>query len=510
LPGQSLRRNNPALELSPMSIGQKSTLIERLDALYEYEREPVTKDKLHGWKTFIAMFSGEHIAGTEFVLGPLMVMHGVSAKDFFLGLLVGNFLAVLSWALLCAPVGVKTRLTIYWQLRRICGPYLMIAYSAFYAIILCLLAGAMVNVAVTSVSIPFNIPNPAAGDLLPTVPWMLLAVVVGAVIAVLAVLGFERIAHFSKICAPWMVLIFFAGAIAVLADLGCSSVGDFWRVANEKIFTGVPMGANTKYTFWHVMGFAWLCNATQHIGMADITIFRYAKKWTQGFASAFGMYLGHYGAWVCSGILCAAYLAAGNSNPKPGNIALFGAGFAGAVCVVIAGWTTANPTLYRAGLAIQVTTPNWKRWKVTFAAGVFMIVTACIPAVNDNLDRIVAYYGLFFMPLGAFIFIDIWIFPKIGLTSDYAEKAKLMISWPATFAWIGALLFSVFMYGKDNYTWLSNLLEGRQPAWLANIKLDLMFLIAPEWVVAVTLYLVFCIIQQKTGKSKVQYREAGQ
>jgi len=117
---------------------------------------------------------------------------------------------------------------------------------------------------------------------------------------------------------------------------------------------------------------------------------------------------------------------------------------------------------------------------------------------------------LFFMPLGAFIFIDIWIFPKIGLINDYAEKAKLSISWPATFAWIGALLFSVFMYGKDNYLWLSRLLEGRQPPWLANIKLDLMLLIAPEWIVAVTLYLLFCIIQQKIGKSKVQYREAGQ
>ena len=65
----------------------KSTLIERLDALYEYDREPVSEKKLHGWKTFIAMFAGEHVAGTEFVLGPLMVMHGVSALDFILGLL---------------------------------------------------------------------------------------------------------------------------------------------------------------------------------------------------------------------------------------------------------------------------------------------------------------------------------------------------------------------------------------------------------------------------------------
>ena len=88
-----------------------STLVERLDALYEYDREPVDENKLYGWRTFIAMFSSEHIAGTEFVLGTLLVMHGVTATDVFGGLAVGNLLAVLSWALMCAPIAVKERLT---------------------------------------------------------------------------------------------------------------------------------------------------------------------------------------------------------------------------------------------------------------------------------------------------------------------------------------------------------------------------------------------------------------
>jgi cytosine permease len=486
-------------EAKSEDTGGKLSIVDRLDALYEYEREPVSQKKLHGWKTFIAMFAGEHIAGTEFVLGTLMVMHGVSAKDFFLGLLIGNLLAVLSWAFICAPVAVKTRLTIYWQLRKTCGPYLMLAYSAFFAIILCLLAGAMVNVAVTSISIPFNIPNPnyMAGDVIPSVPWILLAVVVGILIAGMAVLGFEKIAAFSKVCAPWTVTIFIVAGLAGLSYLGCNSIGDFWNVITTKIFTGVPLGTNTKYSIWHVIGFAWLCNASQHIGMADITTLRYAKKWTIGFASAFGMYLGHYIAWIASGILCAAFLASGGQNPQPGTIALFGAGLAGAITVVIAGWTTANPTLYRAGLALQVVTPNWKRWKVTYAAGIFMIITACIPAVNANLDRILGYNGLFFMPLGALLLIDIWVFPKIGMVSNFAEKAKIMISWPAAVAWIGSFLFSVFLYGKDHYEWLSKLLDGKQPAWLAGINMDLLFMAAPEWVVAVTLYLVLSIIQQK-------------
>ena len=493
------------------SAAAKSSVIERLDALYEYDREPVAKNKLHGWKNFIAMFSGEHVAGTEFVLGPLMVMHGVSAKDFIWGLLVGNILAVLSWALLTAPVAVKVRLTIYWQLKRLIGPYLTIAYSMFYAFILCLLAGAMVSVAVTSISIPFGIPNPdfVAGDVLPSFSWIMLAIGAGVVISALAVLGFEKIAHFSKICAPWMVLIFFAAGIAVLAKMGANSPDDFWEVFSTQIFTGEPIGNNSKYTFWHVAGFAWLCNGVQHLGMADVTIFRYAKRWTQGFSSAFGMFLGHFFAWIASGILCAAYLSEGFVNPQPGTIALYGAGFAGALCVVIAGWTTANPTLYRAGLAIQVATPNWRRWKVTFAAGLFMIITACIPAVNANLDRIVAYNGLFFIPLGAFIIMDFWVFPKIGLISNFTGKAKKLFSWPAAIAWFGPFLLSVFIYGKDHIPVMMRWMEGKQPQWLANIQMDLTFLVAPEWLLAAILYVVLSYFQQNSKKNKQLIKEGG-
>jgi purine-cytosine permease-like protein len=470
------------------------TLVERLDALYEYDREPVSKKKLHGHKTFIAMFSGEHVAGTEFVLGPLMLAHGVTAKDFLGGLLVGNLLAVLSWALLCAPVAVRTRLTIYWQLRKMCGPYLTVAYSIFYAVILCLLAGAMVTVSVTAVSLIFpGIQNPGPQDMLPSVPWMLLALVVGSVIAVLAVLGFERLAQFSKICAPWMALVFVAAGLAVLPSLGVHSFSDIWPAFKDRIFTGEPLPGFSKYTFWHVMGFAWLCNATQHIGMSDITIFRYAKSWKSGFASAFGMYIGHFIAWIASAILCAAALG----NQTPGEIALLGAGFAGAVCVVIAGWTTANPTLYRAGLAIQVATPNWQRWKVTFAAGAFMVVTACIPEVNRNLDRIVGYYGLFFMPLGACIFIDVWILPRLGMVSNYVEKTGRLLSWPALCAWVISFGFSFFLYGKDQYMWMNNLIAPWQPQWLENIQADLLFLVAPEWILAVSIYLVLSWWQQK-------------
>ncbi|HPY76458.1 MAG TPA: hypothetical protein PLQ45_01325 [Anaerohalosphaeraceae bacterium] len=487
-----------------MNSSSKSRLIDRLDALYEYDREAVDEGKLYGWRTFIAMFSSEHIAGTEFVLGTLLVMHGVTAFDVFVGLAVGNTLAVLSWAFMCAPIAVRERLTIYWQIRKIAGPYLTIIYSGMFALILCLLAGSMVNVSTTAVTLPVNIlsPNYAAGQTVPSVPWILTAIGVGAVIAVLAVLGFERLAHFAKVVAPWMPFVFVAGAIVSLRSLGVTGTGNFWQIVNEKIWTGIPRPGQIHYGFWHCVGLAWLCNIAQHMGMGDVTIFRYARKWQMGFCSAFGMFIGHYIAWICSGILCAAFvhsqLAAGVSdpNPTPGNIAMFGAGYAGIVCVLLAGWTTANPTLYRAGLAFQVATPNWRRWAVTLAAGAIMIVTACIPAILHYLDRIVAYYGLFFMPLGAFIFIDFWLFPRLGLARYYAEQKGLLMSWPAAAGWFGSFGICFLLSAKDQYQsmgWINNIL----PAFLANYKSDLFLQVLPAWLIAVTLYLVCSLIQQK-------------
>jgi purine-cytosine permease-like protein len=459
---------------------ESRSLINRLDALYEYEREPIQEKDLHGWKIFWATFAGEHIAGTEFVIGPLFVLHGCTAVAVLLGLLIGNLLAVLSWAFICAPIAVKTRLTQYWQIRKLGGPWLTVAYSAVYGVILCVLAGAMLRVSMTSLALPFDHFFAATGT--PLWMWIVLAVTVGSVIAILAVLGFEGMAIFSKMSAPWMVAVFFIGALATLPMLGVHSISDFWPVANGKIWTGHVATGYSKYTIWHVIAFSWLCNMPQHFGMGDLTILRYARKWQMGFCSSAGMYLGHYCAWVASGIMCAAWIstqvAAGATDPQPtpGHIAYLGAGLVGAFCVVVAGWNVASPTLYRAGLALQVATPNWSRWRVTLVVGVGMIVCACIPAIIKNLDLLITTNALLLLPLGAFIFIDLRLFPKLGLQPNFAANTGVLISWAAAAAWIIPMILSLiaFHYGANP-----------------------IFLVLPEWIAAVLLYILFSFIQQR-------------
>ncbi len=95
-----------------MSESHAASLTERLDSLYEFDASRSPK-QASGAGSFIGMYSGEHVAGTEFIIGPLFVAHGVAAGDLFLGLILGNLLAVLSWAFLTAPIAVRTRLTLY-------------------------------------------------------------------------------------------------------------------------------------------------------------------------------------------------------------------------------------------------------------------------------------------------------------------------------------------------------------------------------------------------------------
>ncbi len=454
---------------------KKSAYVQQLDAINEYEFSPVPPEKHKGWKSFLGMYAGEHTAGTEFVIGPLFVVHGVSAIDLITGLLVGNVLAVFSWAFLTAPVATKTRLTLYALLEKITGKGLVKVYDVVNGLMFCFLAGSMIAVSASAIGIPFKIAMPGLDDWYPTgIGWVLIVFVVGAIITLIATLGYNQVSKFANITAPWMILIFIAAAVAVLPQLGIYSIQDFWHVAQTKIWTGIPLEGQSKFTFWHIMFFAWFCNMAMHIGMADITILRYAKKWQYGFASFGGMFLGHFIAWIASGILCAAALG----NIVPGPIAYTSAGIAGIICVVLAGWTTANPTIYRAGLAFQAIFPKTKRWKVTIIVGIITTMAACFPALVMKLLDFVALYGLVLMPMGAVIIIDIYVLKKLNMASNYAQFKDIPISWQAAGAWVITLIFCL--------------------ALNVYLGVDIFFLGLPGWFIAAGLYIILSkLIQSK-------------
>lgn len=452
---------------------EEKGLLKRLNQVNEYEREPIPATQLKSERSFWGMYAGEHTAGTEYVIGPLFVAHGVSALDLVLGLLVGNVLAVLSWRYLCAPIAVKTRITLYYQLEKICGHRLTSLYNVVNALMFCFLAGSMIAVSATAVGIPFDMVMPSLNDWMPnSLSWVLVVMGVGAITTVVAMFGYDQVSRFANVAAPWMILVFIAAAIAVLPDLGVSRLGDFWATADSTIWSGTPLEGQSKFTFWHVMFFAWFCNMAMHIGMADMSILRYAEKPRAGMASAAGMFVGHYIAWMASGILYALFLLESNQSTEfaPGPVAYRAAGIAGAVCVIIAGWTTANPTIYRAGLALQAIAPSWKTWKVTMVVGLITTCAALFPALVMKLLDFVALYGLILMPMGAVILLDIYLFPRLQLTPNLAAHTGIRFNLAAFFTWVLCLAVCLFL----------NLSMG----------VEVFFLGLPGWFIAAILYIL--------------------
>jgi len=464
----------------------KTKMLTKLNSVEEYERTPIPENKLKGWKSFIGMYAGEHTAGTEFVIGPLFVAHGVAAIDLFLGLLIGNILAVFSWALLTGPIAVKKRITLYYLLEKICGNRVTIVYNLINALMFCFLAGSMIAVSATAVGIPFEIAMPSLNDWFPnSVGWVIVVLIVGVVTTIVAMFGYSQISKFANIAAPWMIMVFIASAVAVLPDLGIHSISEFWTKANDVIWTGMPLVGQSKFTFWHVLFFAWFCNMAMHIGMADLSILRYAKKWYYGFSSATGMFLGHYIAWVASGILYSLFLleSSYSSEFAPGPVAYRAAGLAGAICVVIAGWTTANPTIYRAGLALQAIRPQWKTWKVTAVIGGITTSAALFPALVMNLLEFVALYGLLLMPMGAIIIMDVYLLPKLNLKSNFSEYFKRNFNPSAALSWSLTLLVALF--------------------FILYFGVEVFFLGLPGWFVASFIYIISSkIVQQKLSISQ--------
>jgi NCS1 family nucleobase:cation symporter-1 len=425
---------------------------KRLDKLYEFDREPVPEHRLLGAGYFAGSFSGEHVAATEFVIGVLFVNWGASVRDIFLGLALGNLLAVLTWTLVCAPIAVETRLTLYWYLRRIGGPVLTVIYNVLNAVLFCILAGCMITVSASAVRIPFGIP--AQVHWYPD-DWRFVAVVlgVGAVVVTVAILGFKKLAAFSSVCSPWMFLMFLAGAAVMLPRLAqeagvgaLDSLDKFWDLAGRVVWIGRTPDGSPPLGFGKVVAFAWICNLAMHGGLSDMALFRYARKASYGLTSAFGMFLGHYLAWICSGMMGAGAALMLNSplvKLDSGEVAYQALGWSGVLAVIAAGWTTSNPTLYRAGLALQAVTPDWSRARITLLAGMATTVIACFPFVFTRLLDFVGLYGLLLAPAGAIVLTEHYLFPRLGLTRYWASQRPL--NWPALTSWVVAIAVALFL-----------------------------------------------------------------
>ena len=425
----------------------------------EYERERVPDRALKGPSSFWGMYAGEHTAGTEFMLGPLFIAWGASAVDVIVGLLLGNFLAVLTWRYLTTPIATDLRMTLYYKLEKICGRKLVSLYNLANGILFCFLAGAMVTVSATAVGVPFpGVQMPTFTDTMPTgLAWCVVVVILGAIQTVVAVRGYSFVARVGHLAAPWMFLVFVACGLSTLPKLA--------SLEPSKIWTGVALNGQASIGFVGIVLFSWLCNAAMHLGMSDLSIFRYARKNSSGWAAAAGMFLGHYVAWICASLLFALELQqrGADASNAPGPMVFSATGWAGLICVVIAGWTTANPTIYRAGLAFQGVLPAISRNTGTIIAGTVATIAGLFPAFAMKLLDFVGIYGTVLAPVGAIIVVDHYFARRLNLTSNWAERTGSPFNVAALLAWV--LPVAVFFYLYKQYNIFASYMTV--PVWIA-------------------------------------------
>ncbi len=419
-------------------------------AALDEEQLPIAKNKLHGGKHFAGLYAGEHVAATEFVIGATFVSLGASTRDILFGLLIGNALAVLSWTFLTSPIAVQTRLSLYTYLNKIAGDTMTKLYNWANAIIFTVISAAMITVSASAVRLLFGIPA-QLNWYSTNISFILVVIGVGIVVVFVAIYGFSTVASFSGICAPWLFTLFFAGALALLPALSNSVIGstsiasikEFIMIGDHSIWKGVTNTGEAGIGLFEVIGFAWAANTITHVGLIDMAILRYAKKASYGVYSGFGMFLGHYLAWIAAGIMGAG---AGVLLQKPvialdpGDVAFYALGASGFVIVIIAGWTTANANLYRAGLAAQAIFKKHSRKRSTLVVGIFTVIIACFPFVFTKMLPMLTYAGLLVVPVGAIVFTEHFIFPRIGLTRYWAYYKNLLTSKPAIIAWAGGLV----------------------------------------------------------------------
>ncbi|MBR9773000.1 MULTISPECIES: hypothetical protein [Halomonas] len=444
------------------------------------EQLPVPPHKQHGAKHFLGLYAAEHVAATEFVIGATFVGLGAGIWDILIGLVIGNTLAILSFTLITAPIAVGTRLSLFAYLERIAGNVMAKLYNGANVVIFAAISAAMITVSATAVRVLFDVP-PQVAPYPTDMAFVIIAFAVGAIVVLVAAFGFNALSEFASICAPWLMVMFTAGGMVLIPALSESVTGfttltsfsDFVAIASASVFTGINADGEPGIGLWEVIGFAWAANTFAHFGLIDMALLRYARKKRYALATSTGMMFGHYVAWISAGLMGAATAATMKLSilvVDPGDVAFYALGMSGFVIVIVAGWTTANSNLYRAGLAAQALMPEVKRWKVTMLVGLGVMGASCFPFVYRSMLPLLTYAGLILVPVGGIAFAEYQLFPRLGMTRYWANFKGLADNRPAIASWGISLIFGFGL----------NVLD----------VMPFYYLFLPTWFVSILVYVV--------------------
>lgn len=136
---------------------------------------------------------------------------------------------------------------------------------------------------------------------------------------------------------------------------------------------------------------------------------------------------GHFVALISAALMgaaTAAIMKTSISIVSPGDVVYYALGATGFVIVIIAGWTTANSNLYRAGLAAQVVVPKMARTKVTLIVGAAVEIGSCFPFIHRNILPLLTYAGLILVPISGIVFSEQQIIPAWAMNQPVPSGGR--------------------------------------------------------------------------------------
>lgn len=286
----------------------------------------------------------------------------------------------------------------------------------------------MFLIAGTALCAGLDLPPPNSDDLIVSnFEVALVIILTGAFTTVVAAFGYKVV----ELVSYFLTLPMFAalGYIVIKSVSELSSANgnaSFADVSSKVVYNGVASEGQEKLSFIGVVLLAFIQDQIVHLGMLDLTLLRFAKTANAGWMSAFGMYLGHYFLWIGAGFLFQANVAAtGSEDILPGPAAWRVAGVPGLLAILFAGWSTANPFLYAGGLALKsavsiVSDVDVSSRTITAVMGVISTILALLPIVVNNFLQFLAFAGGIITPVGAVVFTDTFILPRMKLQSEYS------------------------------------------------------------------------------------------
>ncbi|UNU72640.1 hypothetical protein LU293_05845 [Moraxella nasovis] len=445
----------------------------------EYAHSRVPNDKLMGGGHFAASYGAEHVAGGEFVVGAAFATWGASPSAVLGGLLIGNALAVLSWAWVCAPVAVKARLTLYEYLARMMGDGFVRTFNLLSGLIFAVIAGGMLTIAAQAVQGLFDTTRQVLWY--PTSVGFVVWVAVFGVMAVwLTLKGFLGLTRFAKYVSPYLLTVFLVCIVASVPFLwqaGQAQGIRFIDIFSHYIWTGqVAYGGHDKEPFgiWHIAVFAWGLNLPLHLGMGDMSTLRFAKKWQYGYYSVFATFGGHFVAWIGAGMLgVVSAMLVGSQVGKLdiGGVVVPMLGVAGVLAVVFASLTTAVPSLYRAGLAFDGVFGDFGFRRAVIWVGVVITVVATFPLIFLKWLDLMAYFNIIMAPVGAMIACEHFILPHLGIRPFWQTTGNktAVVSWAmGVILALGLVMGGVHLFFVFVPVWAVCFIVYGVGAWLEN------------------------------------------